>query len=434
MAAPLQQPEKAGPSPADRAVIRNFVAYLEVCGFCRCDSAQKDKVMPFNRLDGQEYSHAYIGDRLNRWLKSTDQQLTFREVAYIVACLPLIKGTKFIPGDRCRHWEDPNTGTLYGNAWRGYVPQGESAEISPLLLELFERLAPVPSERRVLIQWLAHIVQHPWERPSWHIMIPSEPGTGKGFLLEQVLHPLLHHTMVISSFSQLTAQFSPVLESSLLVLLDDCKSKSDSTQTRLKSIMSEERQYVEGKHKTGGMVNSYTRFILASNETRPLILEPGERRWFVLTRAVHRVDLWETQRFIKRLADWLALPGSLDTVYRWLERFDLTGFDPKAVPMSDGLAHMIAMSKSQEQVCTENFIKGHPVFNRPDLHAEMKEQGMRPSTNQLRHLLDGIGYETHHIRLDHFDGKQKYICAPAGWTKDQIEAAFVSLPVAEVPY
>lgn len=431
---PLQQPEKAGPSPADLAVIREFVAYLEVCGFCRCDSAQKDKVMPFNRLDGQEYSHAYIGDRLDQWCKSTDQQLTFREVAYIVACLPLIKGTKFIPGDRRPNWTDPNTGTLYGNAWRGYTPQGDSAEVSPLVHEFFERLIPDPRERHIFIQYLAHIVQRPWERPSWHIMIPSEPGTGKGFLLQQVLHPLLHHTMVISSFSQLTAQFSPVLESTLLVLLDDCKSKSDSTQTRLKSLMSEDRQYVEGKHKTGGMVNSYTRFILASNELRPLILEPEERRWFVLARAVHRTDLWETQRFIKRFADWLAQPGSLDKVYRWLQGYDLTGFDPKAVPMSDGLAQMIAKSKSQEQVFTENFIEENPVFNRPDLQAAMKEHGMRPSTNQLRHLLDGIGYETHHIRLDHFDGKQKYICAPAGWTKDQIEAAFASLPVAEASF
>ena len=434
MAAPFQQSEQTGPTRAEQGVIRDFVAYLEMCGFCRCDSAQKDKVMPFNRLDGQEYSHSYIADRLTRWLGSTNQQLTFREVAYIVACLPLIKGTKFIPGDRCRHWEDPKTGTHYGNTWRGYEPQGYTSEVSPLLLELFERLAPVPSERRVLIQWLAHIVQRPWERPSWHVLIPSEPGTGKGFLLEKVLHPLLHHTMIISSFSQLTAQFSPVLESSLLVLLDDCKSKSDSTQTRLKSILSEERQYVEGKHKTGGMVQSYTRFILASNEDRPLILEPGERRWFVLTKTVHRADLWETQRFIQKLADWLTLPGSLDKVYRWLAAFDLTDFNPKAVPASAGLAQMIAMSKSPVAAFIEGFIEDHPVFKRTDLTAAMREHDMRPAPQQLPHLLREAGYEATRPRLQHFDGKKEWLCHPIGWTKDQIEAAFASLPVDEVSF
>lgn len=435
MAAPLQQPEKAGPSPADLAVIREFVAYLEGRGFCRMAQTARDVVMPFNRFDLKEYAHAELEERFSEWLKENGRTCEFREVRYIVKLLPLIKGTKFRPGDRHQYLKDPTTGTRYGNSWTWYEPQGDSAEVSPLVHEFFERLIPDPRERRIFIQYLAHIVQRPWERPSWHIMLPSEPGTGKGFMVDKLLHPILRHTMKLSSYAQLMGQFSTVLESTLLVLLDDCKSKSDSTQTRLKSILSEETQYVERKHKEGGMVNCYTRFILASNEDRPLFLEPGERRWFVLTKAVHGVDLWETQRFIKRLAAWLSEPGSLDKVYRWLQGYDLTGFDAKAVPPSEGLARMIAMSESPVSAHIKGYIEDHPVFKRTDLTSAMKEEhGMRPSPKELPHLLREAGYEATRPRLHHFDGQKEWVCHPIGWTKDQIEAAFAALPVAEVPY
>lgn len=419
------------PTAADKATIRDFVNELERLGFCRKGHAARDVVLPFNRLDGLDYTHGDIEDRFEQWLKATNRACAFRNAQYITKCLPLIKCTKFKPGDRNAYCIDERTGTQYGNAWTWYEPTSDCADVSPLVAEFFERLAPDQQERLVLIQWLAHIFQRPRERPSWHIMIPSVPGTGKGFMLEKMLQPTLRHTMVISSYGQLLAQFSPVLESNLLILLDDCKSNSDSTQTRLKSVLSEERQYVERKHKDGGMVDCYARFILASNEDRPLYLEAGERRWFVLKKAVHAVDLWETQRFIQKLADWLALPGSLCKLYNWFMAVDLTTFNPKAVPTSDGLGLMVAMSKSPAASFIEGFIEDREVFVRTELTDALKQEDIRVSTNQLPHRLREAGYESTRLRLRHL-GEQQWTCHPIGWTSTQVNAAFASRNAATV--
>ncbi|MCP6357354.1 DUF5906 domain-containing protein, partial [Klebsiella pneumoniae] len=106
----------------------------------------------------------------------------------------------------------------------------------------------------------------------------SATGTGKGFLFDQVLSPLLcGQASLLSSYDKLTGQFSTVIANNLLVFLDDCRSSSKSLHTRLKSLLTERRQQIEEKQEQARMVSTYTRFILASNERRPIRFSPNER-------------------------------------------------------------------------------------------------------------------------------------------------------------
>jgi hypothetical protein len=175
-------------------------------------------------------------------------------------------------------------------------------------------------------------------------MWPPEAVTGNGYLLEYVLQPLLLHTETAASYDKVMNRFSTMLETSLVVLLDDCKTTSDTTQTKLKSILSEERQHVERKQLQGKMVHRYTRFILASNAPRPLYLDPDERRWLVFNKIVHRVDGDETQAFIAVLDKWIKSDGALDALYNWFMSFDLTGFNHKRAPQSAALKAIVALT------------------------------------------------------------------------------------------
>lgn len=193
-------------------------------------------------------------------------------------------------------------------------------------------------------------------------MWPSDPRTGKGFLIECILQPLLLHTEVAASYSKGNGPIFYNIGKELPCLADDCKTSSDATQTKLKSILSEERQHVERKQAQGKMVRRYTRFILASNEARPLYLDADERRWLVFDRLVHHIDGAETQQFISRLYDWIKTEGALDKVYNWFMKYDFAGFNQKRAPESKALHEMVAPSVNTHQEFTASFITDNIVF------------------------------------------------------------------------
>jgi hypothetical protein len=247
-AAPAQQSK---PSPADKLTLAAYVATLKTRGFCKLDDAASNYTRLFNRFNGKILPLSFIDNDFSRWLFKTQQKCSYRSPSYIIYTLPHVVGTKFVPVD-CEFFTEPQTECLYVNTYRKYAPTTDSAEVSPLFVEYLARLVPDPAERHIFTQWLSHIFQRPGERPSWHIMLTSDVGTGKGFLVESILNPLLHHTSVVSSFSKVMGQFSTMLEDNLLVLLDDPAQGSDDTQTKLKSLLSEERAYSERKGLQGG--------------------------------------------------------------------------------------------------------------------------------------------------------------------------------------
>lgn len=411
------------PSAADKITLAAYVVTLKARGFCKLDDAASNHTRLFNRFNGKVLPLSFIDNDLGRWLFKTKQKCSYRSPSYVIYTLPHVVGTKFVPIDTA-FFTEPLTECLYVNTYHKYAPTTatDNASVSPLFLEYLERLIPDLADRHIFTQWLSHIFQRPQDRPSWHVMLTSDVGTGKGFLVESILHPLLHHTSVVSSFQHVMGKFSTMLADNLLVLLDDPAQGNDDTQTKLKSLLSEERAYCEPKGLQGGMVKTYTRFILASNDARPLHLAENERRWWSPAPLIHRHDKEETQRFIKTLADWLALPGSLCAVHNWFMAYTLEGFNPKHIDQSVNLKSMIGMSADIHAQFLNNYISEHVVFTHSELmDAYDTEKIQRPSSRQVPHLLREAGYVNARPRID---GKLTSLCHPISMTLDEIREAY----------
>jgi hypothetical protein len=393
------------------AIHLEYAHRLKDRGFCTLDDATANHSQLFNCINQHRLPLSFLPNDFGKWLREHGRQCDEFRPGLILTCLPHVIGSRFIPKPT-RFIDEPATGCTFVNTYRRYSPVIDDAECDGVLQDLFDRMFPDALEQRTVKQWLGHMFQHPEERPSWHLMWPSDTGTGKGFMIEKILHPLLHHTSVISNYSQVTGQFSGVLASNLLVLIDDAKAKSDATQTQLKSLLSEERAFVEKKYGDAGMVKTYTRFILASNEDRPLKLEANERRWYVTAKIGHRHSRSETAAFIGKLAAWLELPGSLDRVFNYFMGYDLTGFNPKSVPDSSGLAAMIEMSHDPFTEFLRGYVSDHCVFRYADMVEDLRQEGMtKPSDRELVHLLREVGYEKSQPRIE---GKLLRLCHPAG--------------------
>ncbi len=233
----------------------------------------------------------------------------------------------------------------------------------------------MPEEFHIFCQYIAHAIQFPEERPSWHLMLPSESGVGKGFLFNDIISPLFSmQTKLVKSFAAVTGKFgATVLDGSMVVMLDDCKAGSDSTQTQMKSLLSEERVFVEPKGKDGTMVVIYTRILLASNEDVPAPVDDQTRRWCIFQKLgfcnglKDKVGQQERQARIKALAKWMEKPGAMEAIYEFFSAFPLAAsegypeFDHKNVPITASFERMVEKSETPEQSFAADFIDAHPT-------------------------------------------------------------------------
>jgi hypothetical protein len=354
--------------------------------------------------------------------------------AYLAYDLQTVTGTIFTPKGaalvrprQSRH--------RYVNTFQAFVPEHPPLPLSPHFHAFVECLFPDPVERHTFLQYIAHMFQFPEIRPSWHPMLLSATGTGKGFLFESILTPLLcGQTRLLKKYSELTGRFANVMRGTILVQLDDCKSKRADVQTQLKSLMSEERVLLEEKGLAAGMVITYTRFFLASNEEVPLDIDDTERRWWIPKRMQYSNGLIgdegrkeRKQNVIQPLADWIKLDGALEAVHDYLMKFPLDGFDPKTPPMTETLHEQIAKSVSVEQSFTLDFLAEHhtKVLKSEELSGAFSDAGMsKPSNQAIGKLFEAAGYRQESLTV----GKKSRWWLPVAMTKAEAESILAAQP------
>jgi hypothetical protein len=262
---------------------------------------------------------------------------------YILASLDNVVGFNFIPNGT-RLIPTAINGLVKLNTYKSYSAATSGNDEMTIWVDYLNRLFPCSKEQEVVVQYLAHMFQKPYERPSWHLLLTSDTGTGKGFLFSDILTPLLcRQVSQVSSYSEVTAKHSTCFDSTMLLMLDDPKSKSESTMTKIKSKLSETYISVERKYEAAAMQKVFTRVVLASNEKRPLKLDNNERRWFAPNYMKHRISTEETQAFIAKLAEWLD-DGGLDAVHHWFMSYSLDDFNHKRIHQTYTLKGMIENS------------------------------------------------------------------------------------------
>ena len=184
---------------------------------------------------------------------------------------------------------------------------------------------------------------------------------------------------------------------------------------------------MERKFSQGGMVPTYTRFILASNDKKPLDLEPGDRRWFAPKFIRHLKDKKATAAFIKELSADLDKPGMMDAAYRYFMDYSLEGFNHKYVAQTETLIKMIGMSKGIHGDLLQDFIEEHPVFTTAEWMVEYDNQKLpRPNSKAIPALLQEVGY----VNTQETIRKNRMkICHPEKWDIAQITAAYPEIVI-----
>lgn len=186
-------------------------------------------------------------------------------------------------------------------------------------------------------QWLAHLVQRPWEKSTIVPVLIGDQGNGKGLVTEgvmaKILGPFFNKIMTAQTLKE---RFNEEQAKKFLTFIDEATWRGDKVEDGiLKSLTGSAEMTVEAKFGARYRLNNYSRYIIASNNPEAVAIERSNRRYIVFqVNPAYCNRLAFFGPFWNQLRD-----GTLaNAIYDYLMTFDLTGFNPWLLPSFDNEA------------------------------------------------------------------------------------------------
>ena len=328
------------------------------------------------------------------------------DATYLLECLDFSYGDGF----------KPNTGTMLPgnltNLWKApeVKPTGATItqeQVGPFF-EFLSRWFPSKDERQYFIWWIAHCVRKPEKRITATPLLRSEHGVGKGFLAETLMANLLgKQSVAVCSLKDVVGDFNDVVEGKTLLLIDEVYKDNNTTTNKLKSIQGNSTITLRRKHKPVTVIDNHLNLIIASNSHRPLVLEKGDRRFWVPAYIRHMESQQETGSFInKTLKPWWCSSGC-QLVRDYLEGVNLCEYEPtNPPPITESKKELSGISRGD---CLEDLLASAIEEHRAiTVKAIRDELGLSQSDKIVSGALRQLGCVLRRT------GNQRYYITPLG--------------------
>ena len=247
-------------------------------------------------------------------------------------------GLCFMPGKKAPE--------RFYNLWKGFAvePLSSNEIATPIMKESFamfqdHTLQNVCNGQQWLYDWLmdyfAHLVQKPWEKPLVALVFKGHKGVGKNAMLERISFLLGRHGFIADSKRYLTSSFNGHLENLLLFGLDEVFWAGDKeAEGMLKSLITSYTQKIEHKGKEPFDVANCLRVAIIGNENWLVPASYDERRF-----AVFDVGEGYKQRgkFFHKMRIGLDEMGGSRLLLQHLMLRDISKFDISSAPKTKGL-------------------------------------------------------------------------------------------------
>ena len=131
-----------------------------------------------------------------------------------------------------------------------------------------------------LLRYIAHMLQHPEEKPSIAIVMLSRSGCGKGTFFQLLANIWSKSAIEVSDINHVIGSFNAALEKNYVVMMDEALFVGNkAAMERLKNMISEPTVRVEQKYQPSRTINSYHRFFAASNSEHFATIPIDDRRF-----------------------------------------------------------------------------------------------------------------------------------------------------------
>jgi hypothetical protein len=221
------------------------------------------------------------------------------------------------------------------NLWQGFAVIPVQGDWSLMKRHIWEVICNGdPIRYHYLISWLARLVQHPAEQGEVAVVMKGGEGTGKGTLAKAVLHLLGQHGIAISNARHLVGNFNGHMRDCVFLFADEAFFAGDKQHVGvLKSSITEPYLTIEAKYQNAVQTPNFLHVMMASNEEWVVPAGLDARRFLVLVISEHRKG---DHAYFGAILEQMEAGGYAAMLYDLLNH-DITNFNARAVPVTDGL-------------------------------------------------------------------------------------------------
>ncbi|RCW88577.1 hypothetical protein DFP89_1019 [Paracoccus lutimaris] len=222
------------------------------------------------------------------------------------------------------------------NVWRGWAVQPNPDASCDLFLAHVRDVICDGSEREFqwLLGWMAHLVQHPEQKPGTAVVLRGAKGAGEDTVGHYLGALFPRHHVTLSQPEHLTGRFNAHMETAILIHLEEGYwAGNHAAEGVLKNLITCQSLEIERKGIDPYKIDHFGRLLITSNADWVVPATPGERRFFVLdVSPAHAKDTAYFGAIWKEQAN-----GGAGALLHFLQSFDLSGFDVRNPPETAAL-------------------------------------------------------------------------------------------------
>lgn len=325
--------------------------------------------------------------------------------------VPKVDHTRFLPHRENGHIETDELNRKGINTYIRPIIKSEPGDVS-LFLRHMELILPVESDRKILLDYMAHNAKFPGYKIAWAPLIQSAEGVGKGVLKAIFKHMAsgpYFHSPNAQELAESGAKFNAWMRAKTFILVDEIRvnEKRDMIEV-LKPMISEKEIEVQGKGDDQKKEDNYSNWAFFSNFKDAIPIKKNGRRFAIFYSAIQSVyDLAHYnmgEDYFDTLYDWLdedGERGGLKAIAHYLLNYPIEkGKIAKRAPVTSSTTEALQHSLTgAEKILQDAIADQKPGFlggyvSTVALEKEIKAAniGRIPGHNAMRTMLEEIGF------------------------------------------
>lgn len=271
-----------------------------------------------------------------------------------------------------------------------------------------QRILPVESDQKLLLDYLAHIVQYPGHKIPWAPLLQSAEGIGKTVFTLVMKHTLGESYVYQPKAPELISSgstFNAWMRGKLMIIVDEIKIDERRELIEiLKPMISEDKIEIQAKGVDQDMEDNVANWLFFSNFKDAIPINKNGRRYSVFYSALQtEADILNAgmdKVYFDRLFDWLRTGGGLQAVAHYLLNYPIErGAIPVRSPETSSKEEALRISRSPMEVVIAEAVEDQiPGFrggfvSTTQVIKRCKAAGIRtPNTRTVQACLEAMEY------------------------------------------
>ncbi len=177
-----------------------------------------------------------------------------------------------------------------------------------------------------ILNYLAHLIQKPYELPRVCLLFKSKQGYGKDLFIN-FLEKLLGKQYISRTCDidkEVFGDFNPICKNNLVLQLNELEGKHGfENKEKLKNLITAEEITINDKNEKLYKQSNYSRVIICSNNLTPIEIPSDDRR-FVVFQAQ---DIKPSKEYFNKLVDCLNNNIFIYSLYKYLKNRDISNLN-----------------------------------------------------------------------------------------------------------